>query len=518
MGTQAPSEHEGGLRTAVDPDPPPDAAVRAELARMLDGSPFQNSPRMCDLLAFVVDEALADRSYRINERTIALDALGRPASFDQRVDPVVRVLARRVRAGIDRYYAIDGRDDPVRIDIPKGAYVPRFRWTAATGDGPAVASGPPLVAVVEFARRGVPTTRLSSVVDEIVARLGGMAGLRVVGPVADSTGLDADYVLHGTVTAKAAALRVAARLVETAGGETIWAHVFDHVAPGDGGFDFEAQVAIEVSAVLGDYLGVVHRHVAATRGLGPGADPYDAMLRYFDSLTELDTDKRAPTMAALERALEDDPGNADLTAMLAGSYLSEESRVPGEIPEVVERAQVLIRRAALSEPENPHVVLVLMVVEMMHGRLDTCRDELDRLVLLAEDRPTLLYLAGAGYTLVGEWDRGVEVMRRAMQLNPNHPGYQYLYVAIEDYRRGDYEAALRGGQRIDVRGWLWGPVIRAVAFHRLGRTDEARLEMAAARHDVPDLDATTVRGQLEGMQLGPDLIERILADLDAIGW
>ena len=34
---------------------------------------------------------------------------------------------------IDGYYADEGRHDPVRISIPKGAYVPSFTWQDRAG-------------------------------------------------------------------------------------------------------------------------------------------------------------------------------------------------------------------------------------------------------------------------------------------------------------------------------------------------------------------------------------------------
>ncbi len=36
--------------------------------------------------------------------------------------------ARRLRRDLDSYYVDSGRDDPVRITIPKGSYVPHFEW------------------------------------------------------------------------------------------------------------------------------------------------------------------------------------------------------------------------------------------------------------------------------------------------------------------------------------------------------------------------------------------------------
>jgi adenylate cyclase len=58
--------------------------------------------------------------------TVATQVLGRKADFDPNLDPIVRIMAGRLRRALERYYATHGRQDQVRIDIPKGSYVPIF--------------------------------------------------------------------------------------------------------------------------------------------------------------------------------------------------------------------------------------------------------------------------------------------------------------------------------------------------------------------------------------------------------
>lgn len=53
--------------------------------------------------------------------------MGRGEAFDPKANPIVRIQVRRLRARLERYYAAEGRHDPIRIEIPKGCYVPDFR-------------------------------------------------------------------------------------------------------------------------------------------------------------------------------------------------------------------------------------------------------------------------------------------------------------------------------------------------------------------------------------------------------
>ncbi len=102
-----------------------------EVLRSLDfvlASPqFRAGPRLAGFLRFVVTTTLAGQGCRLKGYTIAVEALGRPASLDPQLDPIVRVEALRLRRALARYYAGAGAADPVVIDLPLGRYEPTFR-------------------------------------------------------------------------------------------------------------------------------------------------------------------------------------------------------------------------------------------------------------------------------------------------------------------------------------------------------------------------------------------------------
>ena len=77
--------------------------VQDELARVLASAHFVRSPRSTQLLRFLVEHALAGQQDQLKEYTIATMALGRPESFDPRVDSLVRVQATRLRGLLNAY-------------------------------------------------------------------------------------------------------------------------------------------------------------------------------------------------------------------------------------------------------------------------------------------------------------------------------------------------------------------------------------------------------------------------------
>lgn len=117
----------GAVRTGPrEPVPDESGQVYEQLERILASSEFVGSERIRKFLRYVVEETLAGRSDRIKAFSVAVAAFGRDESFDPQNDPIVRIEAARLRRSLERYYLVAGGADLVRIEIPRGTYVPTF--------------------------------------------------------------------------------------------------------------------------------------------------------------------------------------------------------------------------------------------------------------------------------------------------------------------------------------------------------------------------------------------------------
>lgn len=105
--------------------------VRAALDRILAGEGFKNADRLTRFLRFTVERTLAGEGAALKEYRLGTEVYDRGADFDPRVDPIVRVEARRLRAKLAEYYDGPGSVDAVRITMPKGGYTPAFESAAA---------------------------------------------------------------------------------------------------------------------------------------------------------------------------------------------------------------------------------------------------------------------------------------------------------------------------------------------------------------------------------------------------
>lgn len=115
------------------------AFTEAERNQVLDhieeiflSSAFRNSKRNCALLRYVVERAVEGNADQLKERTIGVEAFGRPADYDTNVDHSVRSAAGEVRRRLAQYYMECGTESGMRIEILPGSYVPQIRFADRT--------------------------------------------------------------------------------------------------------------------------------------------------------------------------------------------------------------------------------------------------------------------------------------------------------------------------------------------------------------------------------------------------
>jgi TolB-like protein len=258
---------------------------------------FRKSARCSGFLRYVVSETLAGRTDRIKAYAIAVSALGRDETFDPQIDPVVRIEASQLRRRLERYYLTGGTGARIRIDLPKGSYVPSFSRPAqqpapiaanaglqpvrrgkaaslAVSGGVLASAGLAVALMVGVAspsswkRHPVPTVQVNAFVptddfsaemasglqDEVRRALMANKQLAVVDTQHAVAPAPADFVMEGSVRRVDGWIRVSARLMETRTGAYVWAHAYDRpLAP---------------EAVLGDQAAIARtivRQVAAAR-------------------------------------------------------------------------------------------------------------------------------------------------------------------------------------------------------------------------------------------------------------
>lgn len=222
--------------------------VREQLAKLLANRVFARSRRMTRFLSFTIEHTLAGTADQVKEYLVGVEVFDRKPDYDPRVDPIVRVEARRLRAKLKVYYASAGRNDAVIVEYPKGSYVPVFRQRRTTRPA---ALRPRTEPVSEQATLVVlPFGNLTpdagddyfadGLAEELIHLLTRVKGLRVVAwqSAVQLRGQDTDLrrirerlkasaILKGTVRRTSARVRVTVQLIDTGSGAILWSEKFD---------------------------------------------------------------------------------------------------------------------------------------------------------------------------------------------------------------------------------------------------------------------------------------------------
>lgn len=136
--TAAPTEFDIAPSRRITPTEQDRDAIRQQLARVLESTPFRTSKRCPALLSYVVEKVLAGDAEALKERTLGIEVFRRDPQYDTNADPVVRIAAGEVRKRLAQYYYDPSHRQEIHIELPAGSYVPEFYKPA--DDESAVAS------------------------------------------------------------------------------------------------------------------------------------------------------------------------------------------------------------------------------------------------------------------------------------------------------------------------------------------------------------------------------------------
>ena len=109
------------------------------IEHLLASRHFSKAPLLSAFLRYVWERANAPGPNRVTEQEIGVRVFHRRPGYDPGEDNIVRNYARQLRKRLEEYYLQEGKHDRLRIDVPRGGYVPVF-----TEHEPEISAPPPL--------------------------------------------------------------------------------------------------------------------------------------------------------------------------------------------------------------------------------------------------------------------------------------------------------------------------------------------------------------------------------------
>jgi hypothetical protein len=101
-------------------------ANQVQIQRIVQSKAFKTSEVHRNLLNYLAEKSLSGAAQNLKEYTVGLDVFGKPATYDPRQESVVRMHVGRLRQKLTEYYRTEGENDPIIVDLPKGAFTLTF--------------------------------------------------------------------------------------------------------------------------------------------------------------------------------------------------------------------------------------------------------------------------------------------------------------------------------------------------------------------------------------------------------
>jgi TolB-like protein/Tfp pilus assembly protein PilF len=469
-------------------EPPPNAeVVRSAVAKVTSSSIFADSQRMERFLRFAVEETLRGNGGRLKEIVIGAEVFDRGASYDPRLDPIVRVEARRLRSKLRAYYEGEGKDDDLIIEFPKGTYQPVFKPRSPAATAPPVLQASAAIVILPFANLDPePDQQYFSdgLTEELIHALTRIPALRVIAwntathfraeqdMASIGTQLGVSYVLRGAVRRTGQRLRITAQLIDARTSQYLWSETYNREILDV--FAIQEQIALVIvnalklrlgdtgPAALGGQpqrsiecynlclKGRYHANERTAEGLRRAAICFEqavavdassavAYAGLADSYTLLaDYGFIAPVeavekaRASAEKALELDKNSAEAHTSLAWIRSHFEWRWP--------EAGELYRRAIELNPgyATAHHWLAADYLSLL-GRFDDAMTEIE--IACGLDPLSMIIHEGRGYilTMCGRYDEAIAEYRRMREMDPSfYKSYTSLgrvYIQQGEYRK-----------------------------------------------------------------------------------
>ncbi len=485
----------------------------AQLERILSSSVFIASPSLSQFLQFVVTETLAGRAGQIKAYTVATKAWGRERDFDPQADPIVRIQAGRLRRALHDYYADEGLAAPIRIELPKGTYVPRFTAVAAqyeeTEHTPAaeIITEGPVLAVLPFHSLSSDASQdhfVDAIGDELTVYFSRFQGLAVIAyhscrRFSNTTQsvpeigrqLGADFLVTGTVYRDKKRLRLSVALNDAHDGLQVWAQQFDRELTAATLFDVQDEIIERIVAIIGSNYGVIPRLVAQTARAKRIDDltVYEAVLRRADFLMNVTPEAHQEARQALEQAVETAPTYAPAWAALGGMYTNAYILGLDSPDDPLGEALICANRAIRLDPHCQEAHSVLANIYFQHRDQAGVQRVCHRSLELNPNDAAYIGTAGFWLALAGDEASGLALLDRAIKLNPFFPGWFRLPYFLHHFSRREDEQALAEAQAFNLPGLFWDALLRAAALSRLGRLAEAQAavdDLLRLKPDFPE--------------------------------
>jgi adenylate cyclase len=519
----------------VDENSPSNQLIKTQLLRILSSPEFRATARLKKFLKYIVEKTLDGQVHEIKGYFVATRVFGRKDNFKQSTDPVVSVEARRLRRALEHYYLAAGIQDPVLISVPLGTFVPTFQnqipntvnsatpSTEFKNDYALISEEWPTVLIHPFENLSNSSDNIfiaEGFVEELAVELSRHQAIRVVikpkgreGEVVAEP--DSRFAIEGSIRLGGHILKVAIHLYDKRTSSHLWGEIFQCNLDSDDVFAFQEKVARIITATIAEQDGVIVRILSQeSRRTSPSEmKTYEAIHRFYKFETTYSTEAFSEARQALTVASRNDPGCAQVWAYLGGLYVENYGLEMVDIETPLETGIRYIEKAIQLDPSNQIFRIWMAEARLFNNQLPEGLVEVHKALSL--NAHSLVYLDTIGYALalLGEWEQGCGLIKKAIKLNPYIRAYNYYILCWNWIRKKEYEKAYTETLNFRLPEIFWDPLNRAITLGLLGRVEEAKKNVIELLKLKPNFNA---RGRIliRNLIKSDELVEQFIESLE----
>ena len=508
--------------------------ISHQLERMLSSPDFRASPQQTAFLKFVVNQTLAGNAGEIKGYTVATEVFGRGPDFDQSIDPVVSIQASRLRRAMERYYLTAGEHDPIRIDIPKGTYVPTFSEQLLKNQHIAAEPAATVSAMETWPAILIrPLRNLSGdaeldfwgigLATDLADELSHYPDIRVMIASRGNPNPDADQIatlfeLGGSVRCDGERIKVTVTLKDTKTDQQVWSEARQSSIEVSRLIAFQEEISRVVAVKIAGEQGWISKTMASRWNRHPPKhmEIYKAVLLYYDFDLNGTPEAFSRALAALERAVRIEPECGQAWSMLARLLAEFYSRdIPGYGHQLETAFGYAVKGIRLS-PDDLRSRVIMAYIHLLRNELAAGLAEVELALNLGPQTLFMLDAIGFFMTYLGEWERGPALIEKVIQLNPFYGNYCHFALWLNHMRQKNYFEAYRETMRLKRPAIFWDPLVKASTLGLIGKYDEGEKFAKKLLEIKPEFPGKA-RDLIGRYIKFEEIVERVIEGLNNVG-
>jgi adenylate cyclase len=470
--------------------------VKAQLEKILESNTFKESERLKNFLRFVVEQTLDGKGDQLKQYTIATSAFDRSVKFDPQKDPIVRIQAGRLRQHLNKYYRMEGKNDTLLIEIPKGSYIPKFSGNENyaqnnNNNNDLTQTNEPSISVFPFKNLSGNESMqyvADGFTEELIMTLSLYKYITVIrafhkingdssNSFSNQTSPSVQFLINGSIRFKGDKIKVIVTLTDAKSNKVIWGSEFFETYDLDGIIDIQETVTQNVAACIADaYGGVIlkKRYSDTKQKTYKNIERFDAISHFYHYLRNPVHSEFNTVIHKLEGTVKKYPDFGAGWAALSDIYLNNYALGYFEGAHLLEHGIEYAKKGIRFDPDNQMTNTYMGYAYLINNQLN---ESIKQMQFARSLNPkSAFYIGAVGWVtaLAGDWEQGMADIELSFELNPDYPKWYHLATTLYYLKENKFEDAVEEAIKFNIPELFWDPLLKTVTFALVGKQKEAR--------------------------------------------